>query len=52
MRPGKEGEDGAGSACVVAEIEVVATGIVEVDCALDETEAQHLGVEVEIRLRV
>jgi hypothetical protein len=50
--PGKEGEDGAGGAEVVAEVEVVGAGVVEVDGALDEAEAEDLGVEVEISLRV
>ena len=51
-RPGEESEDGAGGAEVVAEIEVVGAGVVKVDGALDEAEAEDLGVEVEICLRV
>ncbi len=50
--PWEEGEDGAGGAEVVAEVEVVGAGVVEVDGALDEAEAEALGVEVEVRLRV
>ena len=50
--PGEEGEDGAGRAGVVAEVEVVGAGVVEVDGALDEAEAEAFGVEVEIGLRV
>ena len=50
--PGEEGEDGAGGAEVVAEVEVVGAGVVEVDGALDEAEAEDLGVEVEVGLGV
>ena len=52
MGPGEEGEDGAGGAEVVAEVEVVGAGVVEVDGALDEAEAEDLGVEVEVGLGV
>ncbi len=48
--PGKEREDGAWAAEVVAEVEVVGSGVVEVDGPLDEAEAEDLGVEVEIGL--
>ncbi len=50
--PGEEGEDGAGGAEVVAEVEVVGAGVVEVDGALDEAEAEALGIEVEVGLGV
>jgi hypothetical protein len=50
--PWEEGHDGAGGAGVVAEVEVVGAGIVEVDGALDQAEAEDLGVEVEVALRV
>ena len=52
VRPGEEGQDGAGRSGVVAEIEVVGAGVVEVDGALDEAKAEDLGVEVEVALRV
>ena len=50
--PGEEGHDGAWGAGVVAEVEVVGAGVVEVDGALDEAEAEDLGVEVEVLLGV
>ncbi len=37
--PGEKGEDGSGRAGVVAEVEVVGSGVVEVDGALDEAQA-------------
>jgi hypothetical protein len=52
MGPWEEGEDGSGGACVVAKVEVIGAGIVEVDGALDESQAENLGVEVEIALCV
>lgn len=51
-RPGKEGQDGAGKAALVAVLEVIRPRIVEVDRALDEAKPQDPGVEVEIPLRV
>ncbi len=50
--PGEEGEDGSGRAGVVAEVEVVGSGVVEVYGALDEAQAEDLGVEVEVALGV
>lgn len=50
--PREEGEDGAGGAGVVAEVEVIGAGIVEVDGALDEAKAEDLRVEVEVALGV
>ena len=50
--PGEEGQDGAGRSGVVAEVEVVGAGVVEVDGALDEAEAENLGVEIEVALGV
>ena len=41
-----------GEPSVVAEVEVVGAGVVEVDGALDEAEAEDLGVEVEVGLGV
>ena len=37
---------------VVAEVEMVGSGIVEVDGALDEAQAEDLGVEIEVALGV
>jgi len=50
--PGEEGEDGAGGASVVAEVEMVGAGVIEVDRAFDEAEAEAFGVEVEVGLGV
>src|ERR1700712_4041356 len=52
VRPGKEGQDGARSASVVAEVEVIGSWIVEVNCLLDESETEHLRVEIQVALRV
>ncbi len=52
MRPGEEGQNGPRRAAVVAKVEVIRSGIVKVDGALDETKPQHFGVEVKIALRV
>jgi len=52
VRPGEEGHDGAGGAGVVAEVEVVGAGVVEVDGALDQAETEDLGVEVQVALWV
>ena len=41
-----------GEPSVIAEVEVVGAGVVEVDGALDEAEAEAFGVEVEVGLRV
>src|ERR1041385_1344409 len=53
-RPGprEEGQDAAGCAGLVAEVEVVSLRIVEVHCALDEPEAEPAGVEIERALRI
>ena len=50
--PREEGQDGARGAEIVTEVEVVAAGIVEVDGALDEAEAEQFGIEVESALRI
>ena len=49
---GEEGEDGAGRAGAVAVVEMVGAGIVEIDRALHEAQAERAGVEVEVALRV
>ena len=41
--PGEEGEDGAGAAGLVAVIEVIGAGIVEIDGLLDEAQAEDRG---------
>ena len=51
-RPGKEGEDGARSAEVAAKIEMVGCGGVEVYCSLGQTLTKHLGIELQITLRI
>ena len=48
MGPGEEGQDGAGPPGLVAEIEVIGAGIVEVDGLLDEPQAERPGVEVAV----
>ncbi len=48
VRMGKEGQDRAGAARLVAEIEVVGAGIVEVHGGLDEPEAKNVAVEGEV----
>jgi hypothetical protein len=37
---------------IVAEVEVVGLGIVEVDGALDQPEAEHAGIEVQVALGI
>jgi len=49
--PGEEGEDGSGAARLVAEVEVVGAGVVEIHRSLHEPEADGAGVEIEIALR-
>jgi hypothetical protein len=50
--PQEERHDAARVADVIAEVEVVGLGIVEVDGTLDEAQAEHPDVEVEVALRV
>ena len=49
---GEEGEDRAGPAAGVAEIEVVGAGIVEIDGELDQAEPEDAGVEIDAALGV
>src|SRR6187402_1764191 len=51
-RPGEEGEDRAGRSDVVAEVEVIRSRVVEVDCLLDEAEPQNLRIEVQVALGI
>src|SRR3954451_2770518 len=46
--PGKEGQDGARPASLVAIIEMISAGIVEIDRLLDEAQAEVAGVEAKI----
>ena len=46
------GEDRAGRALLVAEVEVVGLGLVEVDGLLDQPQPEHVGVELDVLLRV
>ena len=48
MLPREEGQDRAGLAGLVAVVEVVGAGIVEVDGLLDQAQAERAGVEVEV----
>jgi hypothetical protein len=50
--PREEGEDRAGRAGRVAEVEVVGAGVVEVDGLLDQAQAEDAGVEVDGALGV
>ena len=46
MLPGEEGEDGAGVPDLVAVIEMIGAGIVEIDRLLDETQPERAGIEL------
>src|SRR6266404_4199151 len=48
MLPWKEGQDRAGMANLVAVVEMICAGVVEIYCLLDETQSEDAGVEVEI----
>ena len=50
--PGEERQDRARPAELVAEVEVVAAGVVEVHGQLHQAEAQGAGVEIEVPLRI
>src|SRR5437764_3509321 len=51
-RPRKKSNDGAGAADVVAEIKMVAARVVEIDRAFDQTQAERLGVKIDVQLRI
>ena len=51
-RPLEEGDGGAWRAALVAEVEMVAARIVEVDRLLDQPQPQHARVEIDRALRV
>src|SRR3982074_2120256 len=48
VRPGKESENTSRIPLLITEIEVVRRRVVEVHRTLDEPEAEHAGVEIEI----
>ena len=52
MRPREEGEVGAGRAHAVGVEEVIGAGVVLVDAALHQAQAEDAHVEVQILLRV
>src|SRR5687767_10123789 len=52
IRPREKSEDTSRAALVIAKIKVIGGGVVEVDRALDQTQAEHAGIEIEITLRV
>ncbi len=52
MVPREEGEDGAGRAGLIAIIEVIGAGIVEIDGLLHQPQAEGLGVELDIAARI
>ena len=50
--PGEERHERAGAASLVAVVEVVRAGVVEVDGLLDESQPEAADVEVDVLLRV
>jgi hypothetical protein len=52
MGPGEERDDRARGSGIIPEIEVVSSRIVEVYGLLDETQPQHIGIEIQVPLRV
>jgi hypothetical protein len=50
MRPGKERQYSAGGSRIIPEVEVVSPWIVEVYGLLDEAQAKHIGIEIQIAL--
>ena len=51
-RPGKKGNDRSGAPDVIAKIKMIAPRIVEIHGPFDQTQAERLGVKVEIALRI
>ncbi len=45
-RPLEEGDDRTRLSHLIAKIEVIAAGIIEVDRLLDKPQAEHLGIEI------
>ncbi len=50
--PGEEGQDRAGRAGLVAVIEVIGAGIIEIDGLLDEPQTERPRIKLEISQRV
>src|SRR5438876_1821032 len=48
--PGKERQDTAWTAVLVSEVEVIGGGVIEVYGALDQSESEDAGVEIEVSL--
>ena len=46
------GQDRARRAALIAEVQVVGLGCVEVDRLLDQPQAEHAGIEVDVALRI
>src|SRR5436190_20613453 len=51
MLPRKEGQNCSGASCLVAIIEVIGAGIIEVHRLLDEAQPERARIEVEISRR-
>src|SRR6266508_5955964 len=51
-RPWKEGQDRTRIARAVAVVEMVGGRVIEIDCELDQPQAQESRIEVEVLLRV
>src|SRR5205085_11272260 len=50
--PGKESKNATRGPCFVAEVKMVGRRVVEIHCALDQSQAEDAGVEIEVALRV
>src|SRR6266699_4878152 len=50
--PGKECQDRPRRASCIAKVEMISARIVEVDCALDQTQSKQSDVKIQIALRV
>src|SRR6266446_6256949 len=51
-RPGEKGNDGSRTPDVIAKIEMITPGIVEIYSRFDQMQPERLGVKVEIALRI
>jgi hypothetical protein len=52
VRPREKGENAARTSCLVAEVEVVGSGIVEVDRSLYQSKAESSRIEIKIALGI
>src|SRR5438552_18916922 len=50
-RPGKECQDCSRCAADIAKVEMISAGIVEIDCALDQTHPKQSDIEIQVALR-